>query len=121
MKILIAEDDPVSVKILQFTLEHYGHEVVTASDGTEAWEAFDREPVRVIVSDWMMPGLDGLELCQRVRDRPQTPHTYFILLTAAHTGPDDYSAAMDAGVDDFLTKPLDRETIRTRLRVAERI
>jgi DNA-binding response OmpR family regulator len=121
MKILIAEDDPVSVKILQFTLQHYGHEVVTAADGEKAWEAFDREPVRVIVSDWMMPGMDGLELCQRVRQRTKTDYTYFILLTAINTGRDNLRKAMDAGIDDFLTKPLDREAILMRLRVAERI
>jgi phosphoserine phosphatase RsbU/P len=121
MKILIAEDDPVSVKVLQFTLEHYGHEVVVAASGLEAWEKFDAEPVRVIVSDWMMPGLDGLQLCQKVRERPKTEYTYFILLTAIHTGRDNLRQAMDAGVDDFLTKPLDREAILMRLRVAERI
>jgi CheY-like chemotaxis protein len=121
MKILIAEDDPVSVKVLQFTLEHYGHEVVVAASGSEAWEKFDAEPVRVIVSDWMMPGLDGLQLCQKVRERPKTEYTYFILLTAIHTGRDNLRQAMDAGVDDFLTKPLDREAIFMRLRVAERI
>jgi sigma-B regulation protein RsbU (phosphoserine phosphatase) len=121
MKILIAEDDPVSVKILQFTLQHYGHEVVSATSGTEAWEAFDRDPVRVIVSDWMMPGLDGLELCQKVRERPKTDYTYFILLTAINTGRDNLRKAMDAGIDDFLAKPLDREAILMRLRVAERI
>lgn len=75
MKILIAEDDPVSVKILQFTLEHYGHEVVSAADGEEAWQLFDRDPVRVVVSDWMMPRVDGLELCQKVRSRPKTDYT----------------------------------------------
>ena len=121
MKILIAEDDPVSVKILQFTLQHYGHEVVAAASGSEAWEKFDAEPVRVIVSDWMMPGLNGLELCQKVRARPKTDYTYFILLTAINTGRDNLRQAMDAGIDDFLTKPLDREAILMRLRVAERI
>lgn len=121
MKILIAEDDPVSVKILQFTLEHFGHEVVSAANGTDAWAKFDAEPVRVIVSDWMMPGLDGLELCKKVRARPKTDYTYFILLTAINTGRDNLRQAMDAGIDDFLTKPLDREAILMRLRVAERI
>ncbi len=121
MKILIAEDDPVSVKILQFTLEHYGHEVVSAADGEEAWQLFDRDPVRVVVSDWMMPRVDGLELCQKVRSRPKTDYTYFILLTAINTGRENLRKAMDAGIDDFLTKPLDREAVMMRLRVAERI
>src|SRR5215203_127830 len=121
MKILIAEDDPVSVKMLQFTLQHYGHEVITAANGTEAWELFDREPVRVIVSDWMMPGMDGLQFCKKVRDRLKTDYTYFILLTANNTGRDNLRAAMAAGIDDFLAKPLDREAIFMRLRVAARI
>lgn len=121
MKILVAEDDPVSVKILQFTLQHWGHEVVCTADGAEAWRLFDEDPVRIIVSDWMMPNLDGLELCQKIRQRPRTDYTYFILLTAINTGRDNLRKAMDAGIDDFLTKPLDREAIYMRLRVAERI
>jgi sigma-B regulation protein RsbU (phosphoserine phosphatase) len=121
MRILVAEDDPVSCKILQITLQHYGHEVSVASTGDEAWEIFNREPVRVIVSDWMMPGIDGLEFCRRVRARAKTDYTYFILLTANNTGKENVRKAMDAGIDDFLPKPLDREVISMRLRVAERI
>jgi phosphoserine phosphatase RsbU/P len=121
MKILIAEDDPVSAKILQFTLENGGHEVVAVTSGSKAWEVFNAEPTRVVVSDWMMPDLDGLELCGKIRGRVRTDYTYFILLTAIHTGRENLRKAMNAGVDDFLTKPLDREAIMMRLRVAERI
>jgi phosphoserine phosphatase RsbU/P len=121
MKILIAEDDPVSLTILKAALQSDGHEVVATSTGEEAWERFDAEPVRVIVSDWMMPGLDGLEFCRKVRARAKTEYTYFILLTANHTGRDNLRAAMAAGCDDFLAKPLDREAIFMRLRVAARI
>jgi CheY-like chemotaxis protein len=121
MKILIAEDDPIAAKILQRALETFGHEVVATRNGDEAWESFDRDPVRLVVSDWFMPGLDGLALCRKIRDRPKTAYTYFILLTGQETGPDNYDLAANAGVDDFLTKPLDRPTIRLRLRVAERI
>lgn len=121
MKILIAEDDAISAKVLRATLEKQGHEVIAARDGQEAWELFDKDPVRVIVSDWMMPNVDGLELCRRVRDRAHTAYTFFIILTAAHTSTDDYTLAMDSGVDDFLTKPLNRELLRTRLYSAERI
>ena len=117
----MAEDDPVSARILQAALSKFGYEPVIARDGTEAWEKFKEEPVRLIVSDWMMPGLDGLALCEKVRAHPRTPYTYFILLTANHTSADNYEMASAAGVDDFLTKPLDREAIRMRLRVAERI
>lgn len=119
--VLIAEDDPVSARILEAALLKFGYRPMIARNGVEAWETFDREPVRVIVSDWMMPGLDGLALCEKVRARAQTPYTYFILLTANRTSADNYEMASAAGVDDFLTKPLDREAIRMRLRVAERI
>jgi DNA-binding response OmpR family regulator len=121
MKILIAEDDPVSSKILQLTLENGGHDVIAVTSGQAAWEAFDADPTRVVISDWMMPEMDGLELCGKVRGRPKTDYTYFILLTAIHTGRENLRKAMNAGVDDFLTKPLDREGIMMRLRVAERI
>jgi sigma-B regulation protein RsbU (phosphoserine phosphatase) len=121
MKILVAEDDPVAAKILLRALQSFGHEVVLTSDGVEAWETFDQDPVRLIISDWFMPKLDGLDFCRKVRGRPKTPYTYFILLTALETSPEKYDIATDAGVDDFFSKPLDRPTIRMRLRVAERI
>jgi sigma-B regulation protein RsbU (phosphoserine phosphatase) len=119
--VLVAEDDPVSANILRVLLHRAGYDPVLARDGREAWEVFDLEPARVIVSDWMMPELDGLGLCQRVRAREKTPYTYFILLTANRTSAENYAAAAAAGVDDFLTKPMDREIFKMRLRVAERI
>ncbi len=119
--ILIAEDDPVSAKLLEIALSKLGYGTVIARDGAEAWEKFNHEPVRLVVSDWMMPGLDGLALCEKVRARADTSYTYFILLTANRTSTENYELAAAAGVDDFLTKPLDREAIRMRLRVAERI
>jgi sigma-B regulation protein RsbU (phosphoserine phosphatase) len=117
----MAEDDPVSAKVLQATLSNFGYEPVIARDGAEAWDKFNQEPVRLIVTDWMMPGLDGLALCEKVRARAHTPYTYFILLTANHTSAENYALATAAGVDDFMTKPLDRIAIRMRLAVAERI
>lgn len=120
-RILVVEDDPVSSIILKSVLEKFGYEPVIAWHGAEAWERFNQEPVRLIVSDWMMPGMDGLELCKKVRARAHTPYTYFILLTANRTSPENYALATAAGVDDFLTKPLNREAIRMRLTVAERI
>lgn len=120
-RILVAEDDLVSSTILRTILEQFGYETVLARDGSEAWEKFNKEPVRIIVSDWMMPGMDGLTLCEKVRARSQTLYTYFILLTANRTSPENYALATAAGIDDFLTKPLDREAIRMRLAVAERI
>ena len=120
-RILIAEDDPISAKILEAALTRFGYEPVIACDGVEAWDKFNQEPARLIVSDWMMPHLDGLGLCEKVRARAQTPYTYFILLTANRTSSENYERASAAGVDDFMVKPLDREAIKLRLRVAERI
>jgi sigma-B regulation protein RsbU (phosphoserine phosphatase) len=120
-RILLVEDDPISCLLLKTVLEKLGYETVTARDGNEAWDEFNRKPVRLIVSDWMMPGMDGLGLCEKVRARARTLYTYFILLTANRTTPENYALAAAAGVDDFLTKPLDREAIRMRLGVAERI
>ena len=121
MKILVAEDDVISRKLLCTTLEQFGHSVVAFPNGQEAWDAFDAEPYRVIVSDWLMPKMDGLEFCRRVRNRVDTEYTYFILLTANAHGKENYLEAMQSGIDDFLPKPLDRDTIWMRLRVAERI
>jgi CheY-like chemotaxis protein len=121
MKILIAEDDPVASKILRLSLEQVGHEVIVVTDGAAAWEQFLKEPVSVVVSDWMMPEVDGLQLCRRIRERVEREYTYFILLTANRAGRENLSMAMEAGIDDFLQKPLDREAIWMRLRVAERI
>jgi len=121
VKILIAEDDVIAAKVLGRTLQNLKHEFVVASTGSQAWEIFDADPFRVVISDWRMPGMDGLELCGRIRNRPKTLYTYFILLTAGHTGSEDFSHAMDSGVDDFVIKPLDQEIIRTRLYVAQRI
>src|SRR3989344_56443 len=105
MKILIAEDDLVSQRVLQLALEKMGHKVILANDGAEAWEIFDHDPTRIVVSDWMMPNVDGLELCKRIRARAATDYAYLILLTA-RVGKENYHEAMRQGVDDFLTKPL---------------
>lgn len=121
VKILVIEDDAVARAILRQALQRLGHDVVEAIDGEAAWALLQKEAVRVIVSDWMMPGLDGLELCKRLRARRQAEYVYFILLTANTADPANRTTAADAGVDDFLTKPMDFEELWTRLRVAERI
>lgn len=121
MKVLIAEDDRTSRALLQGSLLKLGYEVVEAVDGASAWDAINRTNARVVVSDWVMPDIDGLELCRRVRSRKGTPYVYFILLTGKMLGTGHYAKAMDEGVDDFLTKPLDVDALRIRLRVAERI
>lgn len=121
MKILAVEDDPVARAVLHQALLRLGHEVVDAHDGTEALKILEKEPVRVIVSDWMMPEMDGLALCRAVRGRVQTDYVYFILLTGRTADVDNQREAIEAGVDDFLSKPLNAQDIWMRLRVAERI
>lgn len=107
--------------VLRQALKRLQHEVVEAPDGVEAWAMLQSESVRVVVSDWFMPRIDGLELCRRVRAKPSGEYVYFILLTSSDATEDNQRAAADAGVDDFLTKPLDLSELWMRLRVAERI
>jgi phosphoserine phosphatase RsbU/P len=121
MKVLAVEDDAVAGSVLRQALRRLGHEVIEASDGEEAWTHLQAEPVRVVVSDWVMPKLDGLQLCQRIREQLQAEYIYFILLTSNDATGDNQRAAANAGVDDFLTKPLKFEELWNRLRVAERI
>lgn len=120
MKILAVEDDPVALTILEDALLMLGHEVITASNGAEAWRSLSESGCRVVVCDWNMPELDGLGLCRRVRFRPGD-YVYFILLTGAEATSKNRDNAMDAGVDDFLSKPVDVDEIKMRLHVAERI
>lgn len=121
MRILTVEDDPVARAVLGQTLRKLGHQVVEAGNGLEALDQLQREPVRVVVSDWVMPEMDGLELCRRVRARPEADYVYFILLTSQSGSVDNQRESIEAGVDDFLTKPLSGQEIWMRLRVAERI
>ncbi len=120
MKILIAEDDPASRRLLETILRNAGHEVLGFPDGQAAWEHYQIDPVSYVISDWMMPVMDGIELCRRIRAHSTHAYTYFIVVTAK-SGRENYHAAMEQGVDDFLAKPLDATELFLRLRVAERI
>ncbi|MFT3870869.1 MAG: response regulator [Nibricoccus sp.] len=120
MKIIAVEDDPVALAILEDALLMLGHEVITASNGAEAWDQLHESGCRVVVCDWSMPKVDGLDLCRRVRFRPGD-YIYFILLTGAEATSANRDNAMEAGVDDFLSKPVDVEELKMRLHVAERI
>jgi two-component system chemotaxis response regulator CheY len=121
MTILIAEDDSVSSLLLRQALEGVGEEVLSASNGEAAWRIVrDRADVRIVISDWMMPRLDGIDLCRRVRALSDRPYVYFILLTA-RAFREDRLAGLAAGADDFLAKPLDRAELLARLNVARRL
>jgi len=121
MKIVIAEDDLVSRLVLLRSLEDLNFEVVAFADGSEAWDHLQENETHVLITDWMMPGLDGIDLCRRVRAQgTQGPYVYVILLTSK-TAREDRLKSLQAGADDFLTKPLDRAELFARLNVARRI
>jgi sigma-B regulation protein RsbU (phosphoserine phosphatase) len=115
MKVLIAEDDAVSRRLLVATLDKLGYEVVIAADGAEAWTALQSaDAPHLAILDWMMPEIDGVELCRRVRDRSTANPPYLILLTAK-SGKEDVVTGFDAGANDYLTKPFDRAELRARV------
>ncbi|HEV7815740.1 MAG TPA: diguanylate cyclase [Janthinobacterium sp.] len=120
MKILIAEDDTSSRLVLGATLRKLGHEVTAVADGRSALEAWQHGEFVLLISDWMMPDMDGLELCRMVRAASRLQYTYIILLTAL-SGKGRYLEGMGAGADDLITKPFDEEHFAARLHVAERI
>jgi diguanylate cyclase (GGDEF)-like protein len=120
MKILVAEDDEIALKFLTSALRKLDHEVIAARNGQEALDAFATHQPFIVISDWMMPLIDGLELCRRIRALPRDHYTFFILQTARNQR-EDYRLGMQAGVDDFLTKPVNREELSNRVRVAERM
>ena len=119
MLVLIAEDDAVSRRILQRSVERLGHRCLVAEDGEGAWALYRDHRPDVIISDWVMPGLDGLSLCRRMRSNPLSGYPYFILLTS-RTEKQHRLEGMQAGADDYLTKPLDRDDLQLRLIAARR-
>jgi signal transduction histidine kinase len=120
MNVLIAEDDPISRRRLESHLGRWGHEVTAAAGGGEAWRLFEAGSFPLVISDWMMPEIDGPELVRRIRACPRPGYVYIILLTA-RSEKEDVVQGMEAGADDFVTKPFDREELRVRLRAGERI
>ncbi len=121
LKILVAEDEMVTRKLIEKFLEKEGYRVRSFANGADAWSFFQSHPTNVVVSDWMMPDMDGLEFCRKVREVKRDDYTYFILLTAVSRSHDNLRVAVEAGVDDFLNKPINPDDMWMRLRVAERI
>ncbi len=120
MKILIADDDPVSRRLLEDSLADLDHDVTVVCDGREAWSHLMEQRYDVVVSDWMMPEIDGVELCRRLRARTGDPFCYVMLITSRDTT-DDVVEGITAGANDFMTKPWKREEFRARLCAAERV
>ena len=121
MKILLADDDPISTRIVAMNLRKWGHEIVITNNGLQAWEALqEKDAPRLAILDWMMPGMNGPELCRRVRQETTTAATYLILLTAMNRK-EDLVEGIEAGADDYLTKPFDHHELRVRLQAGARI
>lgn len=120
MRILIADDDPVSQMILTIHLSRLGHEIVAVSDGASALDRLRKEPLDIAIIDWMMPELSGLDVCRILRKGGEDRYTYIILLTGKD-GSNDIVAGLDAGADDYLTKPVHVPELEARLRSGQRI
>jgi diguanylate cyclase (GGDEF)-like protein len=121
MKILVADDDDVTRRILQVTLTKWGYEVVVASNGIEAWRALhDTNGPKLAILDWMMPGMDGVEVCREIRKRPDQPYIYTLLLTGKSRKRDMING-LRAGADDYLSKPFHPSELKFRLRAGRRI
>jgi two-component system, cell cycle response regulator len=121
MRVLAAEDNPVFQSMLRTMLTRWGYEAVMARDGNEAWNILQgADAPRLAVLDWMMPGMDGVEICRRIRSAGREPYIYILLLTARNES-QDLIEGMDAGADDYLTKPFNAHELRVRIRAGRRI
>mgnify|MGYP006275474809 CR=1 FL=1 len=120
MDILIAEDDPIARKLLENALHEMGYGVRSTTNGREALETLRRSNCRFVISDWVMPEMNGLELCERIRAEDFGRYVYIVLLTGRDFGTEKISA-LSAGADDFMTKPLDPAELGVRIRAAERL
>ena len=120
MRTLIADDDRVTATILASVLRRWGLQVVLEHDGSSAWQYMMRERPPLVILDWMMPEIDGPELCRRIRSEPALAHAYVLMLTSRDT-PGDRIAGLDAGADDYVVKPFDREELRARIQVGVRV
>jgi two-component system cell cycle response regulator len=121
VKILIAEDDAISRRLLETILRKWGYDVVVAYDGGQAWEELQKEDApRLAILDWMMPEMDGVEVCGKVRERTNSAYVY-ILLLSAKSQREDLVKGMESGADDYITKPFDANELKVRLRAGRRI
>jgi diguanylate cyclase (GGDEF)-like protein len=120
MRILVAEDDAATRLIFEAALQNFGHTCQTVADGAQAWDSFRSFHPDVVISDWNMPKMTGLELCRKIRGQPSGPYAYFIMVTT-HDAPEHIFEGMRAGADDYLIKPLRPETLEARLIGAARV
>src|SRR5438270_11942631 len=119
-RILVADDNPMNVDILQTRLAAHGYEVVTAGDGEAALAAAREHVPDLILLDIMMPKVDGIEVCRRLKRDPSFPFTPIIMVTAL-SDTKDVVAGLEAGAEDYLTKPLDAQALSARVKSMLRI
>jgi len=120
MKIAIVEDEFVSRRKMQRFIQGLGYETLVASDGLKGLELWQNERPRIVITDWIMPGLDGIDLCQKIRETEGSQYTYIIMVTSKEDI-GDVVASIEAGADDFITKPFEKEELAVRIRAGERI
>lgn len=120
MKALIVDDEVGFRKLLSLMLRKREYEIIEVSNGVDAWEILQREPIQLVLTDWVMPDMDGVELTQRIRQANFPYYTYVMLLTA-RTSTQDIIAGLEAGADDYIIKPFDVDELRARLTISERI
>lgn len=120
MKVLIVDDSKVAINLLEDTLTEEGYDVLTASNGQEAWKVLNHDQVQLVVTDWVMPQMDGVELCKKIRGAGFSSYIYIILLTS-HDQKQHIIPGLSAGADDFVVKPFDSAELKLRLRIGERI
>ena len=119
-RILVVEDNELTLKIIKRFLEGWGYEVVHSSDGNQAWELLQREKFSMVLLDWMMPGMDGITICRKLREKGGEEFIYIIMVTSKDCK-EDIIAGFDAGADDYVTKPFDPDVFHSRINVGWRI
>jgi putative two-component system response regulator len=119
VQILIVEDNDLDAELLRTSLTHFGYQVDVACNGQQAFSKIRSGQYRLVISDWEMPGMNGLELCRQIRHRAGR-YIYIILLTS-RTGTDSVVQGLNAGADDFIPKPFHPQELCVRVRVGERI
>ncbi|MBT3185920.1 MAG: response regulator [Nitrospina sp.] len=120
MNVLIVEDNPVSLSLMENKFKEWGYTTFSAQNGMEAWTSLKSNPVNIVVSDWIMPGIDGLSLCRRIRETDFEHYMYLILVTAQNSQ-QDIIQGLEAGADDYVAKPVDFEELRARVKIGARI
>lgn len=119
-KVLIAEDDIICSKILEKNLNNWGYHVFSTTNGKEAWQTIEEQKIQLLIIDWMMPEINGVELCKKIRELKTSEYIYIILLTAKNQL-NDIKLGFDAGVDDYITKPFNQLELQSRLKAGRRI